>query len=66
MQKADTKIEFRLADLHKKVKHFGFIAGYHTQEIKPQDPVNIKAAGQMGRLHDLLTASEISGTMPSA
>ena len=58
---ADTEVEFRLADLHKKVKHFGFIAGYRTQEIKPQDPVNIKAAEQMGRLHDLLKASGYSG-----
>ena len=58
---ADTEVEFRLADLHKRVKHFGFIAGYRTQEIKPQDPVNIKAAEQMGRLHDLLKASGYSG-----
>jgi len=58
---ADTEVEFRLADLHKKVKHFGFIAGYRTQEIKPQDPVNIKAAEQMGRLHDLLKASGYTG-----
>ena len=57
----DTEVEFRLADLHKKVRHFGFIAGYRTQEIKPQDPVNIKAAEQMGRLHDLLKASGYSG-----
>ena len=58
---ADTEVEFRLADLHRKVKHFGFIAGYRTQEITPQDPVNIKAAEQMGRLHDLLKASGYSG-----
>ena len=58
---ADTEVEFRLTELHKKVKHFGFIAGYRTQEIKPQDPVNIKAAEQMGRLHDLLKASGYSG-----
>lgn len=57
----DTEVEFRLADLHKRVKHFGFIAGYRTQEIKPQDPVNIKAAEEMGRLHDLLKASGYSG-----
>ena len=57
----DTEVEFRLADLHRKVKHFGFIAGYRTQEIKPQDPVNVKAAEQMGRLHDLLKASGYSG-----
>jgi hypothetical protein len=57
----DTVVEFRLADLHKNVKHFGFIAGYRTQEIKPQDPVNIKAAEQMGRLHDLLKAAGYAG-----
>jgi hypothetical protein len=58
---ADTEVDFTLADLHKRVKHFGFIAGYRTQEIKPQDPVNIKAAEQMGRLHDLLKASGYTG-----
>jgi len=51
--------EFPLKDLHKHIKRFGFIAGYAPQEIKPQDPVNIKAAEQMGRLHDLLKASGI-------
>ena len=58
---ADTEIEFRLADLHKKIKHFGFIAGYAPQEIKPQDPVNIHAAEQMGRLHDQLKAAGYVG-----
>ena len=58
---AGTHVEFRLADLHRKVKHFAFIAGYRTQEIKPQDPVNIKAAEQMGKLHDLLKASGYAG-----
>ncbi len=41
---ADTTIEFRLGELHQKVRHFGFIAGYRTQEIEPQNPVNIRAA----------------------
>ena len=58
---ADTHTEFALKDLHKHVKRFGFIAGYAPQEIKPQDPVNIKAAEQMGRLHDLLKASGYAG-----
>jgi hypothetical protein len=58
---ADQHWEFRLKDLHKHVKRFGFIAGYAPQEIKPQDPVNIKAAEQMGRLHDLLKASGYTG-----
>ena len=58
---AGTHSEFTLKDLHKHIKRFGFIAGYAPQEIKPQDPVNIKAAEQMGRLHDLLKASGYSG-----
>ena len=36
--------ECALKDLHKHIRHFGFIAGYETQEIKPQNPVNIRAA----------------------
>ena len=58
---ADTTIEFRLGELHQKVRHFGFIAGYRTQEIEPQNPVNIRAAEQMGKLHDLLKASGYTG-----
>jgi len=50
-------LEFELKDLHKNIKLFGFLAGYKTLEIKPQDPVNIKAAERMGRLHDALKAS---------
>jgi len=48
----DTEIEFSIEDLHKNINHFGFIAGYQTHKIKDQDPVNIKAAECMGRLHD--------------
>ena len=44
--------EFALKDLRKNVRLFGFIAGYQTHKIKEQDPVNIKAAEQMGKLHD--------------
>ncbi len=51
------EIHFKLGDLAKHIKRFGFIAGYKAVEIKPQDPVNIKAAEQMGRLHDQLKAS---------
>jgi hypothetical protein len=49
--------EFKLADLHKNIKLFGFIAGYKAQVIQPQNPVNIKAAERMGKLHDALKAS---------
>lgn len=48
---------FELKDLHKHIRLFGFVAGYKALEIKPQDPVNIKAAERMGRLHDALKAS---------
>ena len=57
----NSEIHFKLADLHKHIKRFGFIAGYKAVEIKPQDPVNIKAALQMGKLHDLLKASGFTG-----
>ena len=54
-------LEFALKDLHKHIRLFGFIAGYKAQEIKAQDPVNIKAAERMGRLHDALKASGYTG-----
>jgi len=53
--------EFSLADLYKNVKLFGFMAGYQTQVIKPQDPINIKAAERMGKLHDQLKAIGYEG-----
>ncbi|MFT4241749.1 MAG: hypothetical protein QM569_05655 [Acidovorax sp.] len=54
-------LEFTLKDLHKHIRLFGFIAGYKAQEIKAQDPVNVKAAERMGRLHDALKASHYTG-----
>ena len=56
-----TEVQFPLADLHRHIKRFGFIAGYQTQIIKPQDPVNVKAAERMGRLHDKLKAAGYAG-----
>ena len=47
-------LEFKLKELVKFVQHFGFIAGYQKRIYKEQDPVNIKAAGLMGKLHDRL------------
>ncbi len=49
-----TQHEFTLKDFYKNVRLFGFIAGYQTTSYKEQDPVNIKAAERMGRLHDQL------------
>jgi len=56
-----TQNEFTLKDLYKHIKLFGFIAGYTTQQITAQDPVNIKAAERMGKLHDRLRASGYEG-----
>ena len=53
--------EFLLKDLYQNVKSFGFIAGYQTQLIKAQDPINIKAAERMGKLHDALKAVGYKG-----
>ena len=55
------EVEFDLIDLHKHIRRFGFIAGYQVQQIKPQDPVNLRAAERMGKLHDALDASGYEG-----
>ncbi|MEQ1766774.1 MAG: DNA methyltransferase, partial [Methylotenera sp.] len=55
------QLEFALKDLYQNVKLFGFIAGYQTQVIKAQDPINIKAAERMGKLHDALKAVGYDG-----
>jgi len=54
-------VEFELQHLHKHVKLFGLLAGYKVQDIRSEDPVNIKAAERMGRLHDALKASGYQG-----
>jgi type II restriction/modification system DNA methylase subunit YeeA len=54
-------LRFKLKDLHKHVKHFGTLLGYKVQTIRPEDPVNIKAAMALGRLHDTLKASGYQG-----
>jgi len=53
--------QFDLADLYKNVQLFSFIAGYEKHDIKPQDPVNNKAAEMMGKIHDSLQAINYTG-----
>ncbi len=53
--------EFALEALHKNVRLFGFIAGYQIHKIQEQNPVNIKAAERMGRLHDQMKAVGYDG-----
>ncbi|PYV35849.1 MAG: SAM-dependent methyltransferase [Acidobacteria bacterium] len=54
-------IEFPLADLHKWIHAFAFIAGYKQHKFEEQDPINIRAVEIMGRLHDTLEAGGYSG-----
>jgi hypothetical protein len=56
-----TSVEFAIRELHKHIRRFGFIAGYRAQIIRPQDPVNLRAAERMGALHDALEASGYDG-----
>lgn len=52
---------FTLAELPKHIEKFGFIMGMEKRSFKDQDPVNIKAAELVGRLHDSLEASGYKG-----
>lgn len=56
-----TEHEFHVSELYKNVKLFGFIAGYQKRTFKEEDPVNIKAAELMGKLHDQLEAFGYDG-----
>ncbi|MFZ4789768.1 MAG: class I SAM-dependent DNA methyltransferase [Candidatus Competibacteraceae bacterium] len=50
-----------LAELYQHVRLFGFMAGYQTRSFGQEDPVNIKAAEKLGRLHDGLKAAGYDG-----
>jgi len=50
----DSETEIRTAELPRHIRMFGFIAGYRTQDIHPENPVNVRAAERMGKLHDQL------------
>ncbi|KAF0152553.1 MAG: hypothetical protein FD143_869 [Ignavibacteria bacterium] len=58
---ADTHHEFTLKELPKNIHRFGFILGYQKKTYKEEDPVNIKAAEMMSKLHDALLDSGYSG-----
>lgn len=53
--------QFSLAELPKNIDKFGFILGVQKRTFKDQDPVNIKAAELVGRLHDALEDSGYTG-----
>ncbi len=57
----DTQHEFALSELYQNVHLFGFIAGYKTTAYQEQDPVNIRAAEAMGKLHNAMQAIGYTG-----
>ncbi|HOC57165.1 MAG TPA: hypothetical protein PKI20_16220, partial [Verrucomicrobiota bacterium] len=61
LQRLPPSITFPLADLHKHIRHFAFIAGYTHHRLDPEDPANIQATELMCRLHDALEAGGYTG-----
>jgi len=61
LETGEPPVEFGLSELHRHVRHFGFIAGYQARRYKDEDPVNVQAAERMGRLHDALKAAGFDG-----
>lgn len=55
------EVKFKLADLAKHVDKLGFITGVQRRTFRDQDPVNIKAAELVGKLHDALEESGFAG-----
>jgi hypothetical protein len=52
---------FKLADLPANIDKFGFILGVQKRTFHDQDPVNVKAAELVGKLHDALEDSGYTG-----
>ena len=53
--------QFALEDLPKQVARFAFLIGKQLRHQREADPVNVKAAQQMGKLHNLLEDSGYTG-----
>jgi len=53
--------QFPLTDLPKEVERFAFLIGKQLRHQREADPVNVKAAQQMGKLHNLLEDSGYTG-----
>ena len=61
LKRLPPRVEFPLADLHKHVRHFAFIAGYTHHRLNPEDPANLEATALMCDLHDALEAGGYTG-----
>jgi type I restriction-modification system DNA methylase subunit len=61
LEEDEDPIKFSLAALPQNIEALGFIIGVQKRTFRDQDPVNIKAAALMGRLHDSLESSGYDG-----
>ena len=52
---------FKTAKLHDNIKHLGFLSGYTTKPVDPEDPINIEAVEVLGKLHDALEKGGYKG-----
>ncbi len=52
---------FKTAKLHENIKHLGFLSGYTTKPVDPEDPINIEAVEVLGKLHDALEKGGYTG-----
>lgn len=46
--------EVPTAKLHENIRHFGFLSGYNSKPLDPEDPINTRAVEVLGELHDAL------------
>lgn len=53
--------KFKTAKLHDNIKHLGFLSGYTTKPVDPEDPINIEAVEVLGKLHDALEKGGYKG-----
>lgn len=58
---AEPVASFRTDKLHDHTRHLGFLSGYTTKPIDPEDQINIGAVEVLGTLHDALEKGGYSG-----
>ena len=61
LQRLPPSVEFPLADFHKCIRHFAFIAGYTQHRLNPEDPANLEATQLLCNLHDALEMGGYTG-----
>ncbi len=58
---AHRTVHVPVAKLHEHIRHFGFLSGYATRPVDPEDPINIRAVEILGNLHDELQSAGYTG-----